>query len=80
MTTSSANGATATARSRVSQELLDRMPPANLDAEKALLGSILHLPAALDEIGGTLGAGDFYADAHGRVWACLTSLRDAGKP
>ena len=44
----------------------------NLDAEKALIGSILINPDAIHTI--TLDADDFYSDVHRKVWRTITAL------
>ncbi|MFB3894313.1 MAG: replicative DNA helicase [Phycisphaerae bacterium] len=67
-------------RSPASSEILDRLPPHDLEAERGVLGSLLLAPRLLDELGSRLSAGDFYADAHGKLWAVLLALADARKP
>ena len=64
---------------RVSSEILDRLPPQNLDAEKAVLGSLLHDPQMCDEVALILRADDFYADANQKIYGHLLALHDEGK-
>jgi replicative DNA helicase len=56
-------------------EILDRQPPADLAAERAVLGSILLNPDVLDELDG-LRAEHFYLDAHRRLFLAFLHLRD----
>lgn len=60
-------------------ELLDRLPPQNLDAERDVLGSLLLLPDVCDEIALILKAEDFYSPAHGAIYAAMLSLHEQGK-
>jgi replicative DNA helicase len=60
--------------------LVDRIPPSNLEAEMALLGSILvdkEMMAAVSEI---VRSSDFYASLHETIYLALYSLYEAGKP
>lgn len=65
---------------RVSSEILDRLPPQSLAAEKAVLGSIMLDPRVADSVSARLKPDDFYADAHRRVFARLLAMRDARQP
>ncbi len=64
---------------RVTSEILDRLPPQNLDAEKGVLGSILLDPNMCDEVALLLRPDDFYADAHRRLYAAILEMHDEGK-
>ena len=55
----------------VTSEILDRQPPRNLDAEKAVLGSILLLPQVCDDVTLILRPEDFYDDANRKLFAHL---------
>lgn len=60
--------------------LVDRIPPNNLEAEMALLGSILvdkEIMAAVSEI---VQPNDFYASLHETIYLALYALYEAGKP
>ncbi len=59
-------------------ELLDRLPPQNLDAERGVIGSIIVDPRCLDEVATIVGADDFYSDAHRTLFGHLVDMRDAG--
>ena len=59
---------------RESQRMADdklRLPPQNLDAERGVLGSILLMNEAIDEVGETLKAEHFYSDAHQTMYAAI---------
>jgi replicative DNA helicase len=55
-----------------------RLPPQNLDAERGVLGSILLLNEAIDEIGESLKAEHFYSDAHQKIYAAIHQLYEDG--
>lgn len=62
----------------VSSEILDRKPPFDLDAEMGVLGSILLMPDACDEVSMILRADDFYDDANRRLFEHMQAMHDAG--
>lgn len=64
--------------SRVSSEILDRLPPQSLDAEKGVLGSLLLDPDLCDDVALILRADDFYADANQKLYSHLMAMHDAG--
>ena len=55
-----------------------RLPPQNLDAERCVLGSILLMNEAFDEVGESLKADQFYGDAHQKIYAAIHKLYEAG--
>ena len=59
---------------------IDRIPPHNLEAEMALLGSILVDKAMLGEVGQLLRPGDFYAHVHETIYAVLLHLFEHDEP
>ena len=61
-------------------DILRRVPPHNLEAEQSVLGAILLDNAAISEALGVLGAGDFYREAHRRIFAAMLVLSEAGEP
>ncbi len=63
---------------RVSPELLDRLPPQNLDAEKSVLGSLLLDSNMCDEVALVLQADDFYADANQKLFRHLMAMHEKG--
>lgn len=56
----------------------DRIPPQNLDAERSVLGSILLVNEALDDVMELIAADHFYNDAHQKIYAAIRHLRDHG--
>ena len=63
---------------RVSSEILDRLPPHNLDAEKGVLGSLLLDPQMADNVALVVHADDFYAEANQKLFAHLLAMHDEG--
>src|SRR3989304_1481188 len=61
-------------------ELLERQPPRSVEAERAVLGSLLLLPEVCDEVALILRADDFYDDAHGRVFRHILRMHADGRP
>ncbi|HUX00918.1 MAG TPA: DnaB-like helicase C-terminal domain-containing protein [Phycisphaerae bacterium] len=61
---------------------MDRVPPAKLDSEQVILGSIPldETGAALASVRARLTADDFYRPAHQQVFGLLCSIVDEGKP
>ena len=53
-----------------------RLPPQDLEAERAVLGSILISNAAADIAQGIVKDEDFYNPSHGKVYAAMLSLWD----
>ncbi len=65
--------------SPVNSEILDRLPPQNLDAEKGVLGSLLIDPEMCDEVALVVRADDFYADANQKLFVHLMMMHEEGK-
>ncbi len=63
---------------RVSSEILDRLPPHNLDAEKGVLGSLLLDPQMADDVALVVRPDDFYAEANQKLLAHLLAMHDEG--
>jgi replicative DNA helicase len=63
---------------RVTSEILDRLPPHNLDAEKGVLGSLLLDPNVADDVVLILKPEDFYAEANERLYRHLLAMHDEG--
>jgi len=63
---------------KVNSEILDRQPPANVEAERCVLGSILLLPVVCDDVALILRPEDFYDDANRTLYTHLREMNDAG--
>jgi replicative DNA helicase len=57
-----------------------RVPPQDLHAETTFLASILEKPECLDDVIGSISAGDFYRDLHRRVFEAMCALSDRREP
>jgi replicative DNA helicase len=55
-------------------------PPHNLEAEQAVLGSILQAGRLLVEVAGQVEEADFYRPAHRVTWRAINTLADLGEP
>jgi replicative DNA helicase len=69
----------APAAARVNSELLDRLPPHNLEAEKGVLGSLLLDPQLCDEIVMVVRPEDFYSDANEKIYRQILAIHEQGK-
>src|SRR5689334_19373987 len=59
-------------------ELLERLPPQNLEAEQWVLGSLLMVPELCDEVSLAVRADDFYSDANQKIFAHLLDMHNSG--
>lgn len=66
-------------RPAVTAEILDRQPPRSLEAEKAILGSILLLPQCCDDVVLIVREEDFYDEANRKLFTHLREMHDANK-
>lgn len=57
-----------------------RVPPQNLDAERALLGSIMLRPLGLNEIMDSVHADSFYAEKHRLIFQSMLELARKNEP
>ena len=60
-------------------ELLDRQPPRSIEAERAVIGSLLLLPEACDEVALLVRPEDFYDTAHRAIFTHMLALHDDGR-
>ena len=65
--------------SEQAEPIVDRPPPFNLEAETGVLGSLMLMPEACDEIVNILRATDFYDEAHGQLFSHIMEMHSAGK-
>ena len=56
----------------------DRIPPHSMDAEQAVLGSMLIERAAIERAVEVLNADDFYRAAHRTIWDAIVALHERG--
>lgn len=66
----------ATRLAPVSPELLDRLPPQDLAAEKAVLASLILDGKRVDDVADLLRPEDFYGIAHGKIYAVLLGMQN----
>jgi replicative DNA helicase len=57
-----------------------RIPPQNLDAEQSILGGLMLDREALDQVGDTLLAEDFYKPAHQKIYQSIKELHGKSQP
>ena len=53
-------------------------PPHNLEAERAVLGACLVAADGIAVAHQVVGAGDFWRDAHARIWRAIGAVKDDG--
>jgi hypothetical protein len=56
----------------------ERLPPHNLEAERAVLGSMLRDNACIEGMREVLGADSFYTDAHQKIYRAVVALHERG--
>ncbi len=57
----------------------ERQFPQNVEAERAVLGSIMLLPEMFDEVALVIRAADFYDEANRRIFEHLLEMHDSGQ-
>jgi len=62
------------------KEAFSRILPSNIEAEKALLASILGSPDAMYEAFSKLSSSDFYQPSHQVMYEAMINLNKVGKP
>lgn len=58
----------------------ERLPPHSREAEAAVLGSMLKQNACIVEVAATIGAEDFYSDAHQKIYRAVMAVWGRGAP
>ncbi|MEU7818385.1 DnaB-like helicase N-terminal domain-containing protein [Pseudonocardia sp. NPDC049154] len=58
----------------------ERLPPADLGAERAVIGAVLHHAAVLDRAATVVEPDDFYRPAHTELFREMLRMRDEGRP
>ncbi|MGD8463596.1 MAG: replicative DNA helicase [Anaerolineae bacterium] len=64
----------------VAERTIDRLPPQNVEAEEAVLGSLLIDPDAIIRIAAVLKADDFYREKHGWIYDAIFTLHERREP
>jgi replicative DNA helicase len=59
---------------------LHRIPPQNLDAERAVLGAVLLDNLSLGAVQEVIEATDFYLDAHRKIFSTIVAMSDRNEP
>lgn len=62
------------------EDALRKVPPQSLDAEESVLGGVLLDPHALDRAIESMGAEDFYREAHRKIFRAMLALSEKGEP
>lgn len=57
-----------------------RVPPQSLEAEKALLGSIMIRPEVMHDVNDIVAEKSFYSDRHKLLWSTMLELHGKGTP
>jgi replicative DNA helicase len=58
----------------------ERLPPHNLEAEEAVLGSVLLDREVIGRVSGVLEARDFYRERNGQIYSAMIELYDRHEP
>lgn len=58
----------------------ERLPPADLGAERAVIGAVLHHPAVLESAATVVEPDDFYRATHAELFREMLKMRDEGRP
>jgi replicative DNA helicase len=61
-----------------SNQLFDRLPPQDLDAERSVLGSCLLQNEVIDDVVTLVHGNYFYSDAHQKIFAAMLSMHEQG--
>ena len=56
------------------------MPNSNVEAEQAVLGSLLLSREKYPEVDAVLSSSDFESEVHKEIYECIKSIADKGKP
>src|SRR4051795_9120011 len=62
------------------EEQPERLPPHNLEAEEAVLGSVLLDREVIGRVSGVLEARDFYRERNGQIYQAMLELFDRHEP
>ena len=62
----------------ISSQLIKQMP-VSIEAEQAVLGSIISKPESFDSVAGMLSADDFYLEDHKKIFSTIVAMYTASK-
>lgn len=57
----------------------ERTPLHNIEAERAVLGSLMTMPRLMDELAEHLDGGDFYQPRHEAIWSAAVAVHASGR-
>ena len=57
-----------------------KIPPQNIEAEQSILGSILLENNAINSVLELLSPGDFYSEAHRKIFSVIIELSERNEP
>src|SRR3990167_4059846 len=57
-----------------------KLPPQDIEMEKALLGALMLSPNAIYEVADLVGVDSFYAGAHRTIFDAMLGLYEKGEP
>jgi replicative DNA helicase len=57
-----------------------KIPPQSLEAEKALLGSVMIRSEVMHDVADTINVNSFYSNQHKNIWSVLFELHSKGSP
>src|ERR1043166_2017891 len=57
-----------------------RVPPQDIDVERAVLGALMLAPGAIHEVADMLSVDSFYASAHRTIYDAMLSLHARSEP
>lgn len=66
-------------RNPVTSEILDGLPPHDLNAERMVLGSLIMDARRCDDLASVLRPEDFYVDAHRKLFQNVMAMHDSGQ-
>ncbi len=74
------NGGMASLDTAVAKPEAALVPPQDLDAEESVLGAMLLSPGAIGAVTESIDAGDFYREAHAKIYKACLGLFARGEP
>ena len=64
----------------VTETLIDKIPPQNIEAERAVLGSMLLEEEAVADVLDLINADSFYNESHRKIFHAVLALYNESKP